>query len=153
MSRIKTCYPMNQTRIDNALSQKKARSDKWRAMIRKVLKTQPSEFSLEQEARNRQIEECEKQHLLKWWAVDPRERLQQLLMEAELLTPKKHSRWDVTNEDDLEVLYAMKEIWLLCGCREWEKAFLRLQELNESTSLLPDYLYLNMWHWIDIRIE
>ena len=150
MSRIKTCYPMNQTRIDNALSQRRANLDEIKAAIHKTFKTTPSE---EQEERNRRVEECMEQHLLKWWSVDPRERLQQLLVEAELLTPKKHSRWDITDEDDLEVLYAMKEIWLLCGCREWEKAFLRLQELNESTPLLPDYLHLNMWHWIDIRIE
>ena len=150
MSRIKTCYPMNQTRIDNALSQKRASSAQMMAAIHNTFKTTPSE---EQVSLRSRMDEYDRQDLLKWWAVDPRERLQQLLMRAELLAPKNPSRWDITNEDDLEVLYAMKEIWLLCGCREWEKAFLRLQELNESTSLLPDYLYLNMWHWIDIRIE
>ena len=150
MSRIKTCYPMNQTRIDNALSQKQASSDQMRAAIHNTFKTTPSE---EQVSLRSRMDEYDRQDLLKWWAVDPRERLQLLLVRAELLAPKNPSRWDITDEDSLEVLYAMKEVWMLCGCREWEKAFLRLQKLNESTSLLPDYLYLNMWYWIDIRIE
>jgi len=150
MSRIKTCYPMNQTRIDNALSQRQAQWDKNRAWIAERLGTTPTE---RQKSLSKIIDENSRQELLDCWAIDPRRRLQELLMRAELLAPKNPSRWDTSDEEHMMILYAMKEVWMLCGCREWEKAFLRLRELNDSTSCLPEYLYLNDWYWIDLRIE
>ena len=151
MSRIKTCYPMNQTRINSALSQRQAQWDKWRAAISKVTGSPgPTE---RQKAQTKQADEEWKQDLLAWWDIDPRERLQLLLVRAEVLSPKSPSGWDTSDEAHRMILSVLKEVWLLCGCREWEKAFLRLQELNESTDCLPEYLYLNMWHWIDLRVE